>query len=457
MADRRLVMATLFFPRGGSAHVARALATQLPRQGWDVTLASGSRSDLGPETEAPNFYEGLSLQVVDYTAALSAEDPLRPPNGVPPMHPSYEDHPGAPDRVFASVDDETYERLVTTWTNALTAAGAADADILYLHHLTPLHEAAARAFPDVPVIGHVHGTELLMLEQIDEGAPAGWHHAEAWAERLRGWAARSARLVVQLPGAADRAAQVLGVERERFHVSPNGFDPEVFSTRDVDRGAVWRRHLVQEPRGWRPGAPAGSVAYQESQLRPLEEGVVVVYVGRFTGVKRVPLLIRAWARAHPGFERPAALVLIGGHPGEWEGEHPFEAIEAVGARDVFLAGWHPHRALPDFFAAADAIVLPSVREAFGQVLVEGMACGLPALAVNRFGGAALVEDGETGWLVDPDDEQALAAALLEVVNDEEERARRSRAAQRLAVQRYSWPTIAAALSGLLEQVARDDR
>ena len=35
--------------------------------------------------------------------------------------------------------------------------------------------------PDVPVVGHLHGTELLMLERIADGAPAGWRHAEAWA------------------------------------------------------------------------------------------------------------------------------------------------------------------------------------------------------------------------------------------------------------------------------------
>ena len=52
-------------------------------------------------------------------------------------------------------------------------AGAAEADILYLHHLTPLNEAAARAFPDLPVLGHIHGSELLMLERIAAGPSPG--------------------------------------------------------------------------------------------------------------------------------------------------------------------------------------------------------------------------------------------------------------------------------------------
>ena len=86
------------------------------------------------------------------------------------MHPSYEDRPGAPDVVFAKVGDHDFERIVATWRAALERAGAADADLLHLNHLTPIHEAAIRYFPDVPRAGHLHGTELLMLGEIANGA-----------------------------------------------------------------------------------------------------------------------------------------------------------------------------------------------------------------------------------------------------------------------------------------------
>ena len=109
----------------------------------------------------------------------------------------------------------------------------------------------------------------------------------------------------------------------------------------------------------------------------------------------------------------ASLVLVGGYPGEWEGEHPYDAIRATGARDVYLAGWHEHDELPDYFAASDVVVLASVREQFGSALVEGMACGLPAVAVDRFGPADIVRPGPHGWLVEPDDEAALAGALAQ--------------------------------------------
>ena len=73
-------------------------------------------------------------------------------------------------------------------------------------------------------------------------------------------------------------------------------------------------------------------------------------------------------------------------------------------------------------------MLPSVREQFGQVLVEGMACGLPVIAKDAYGPAEIVDHGETGWLVPPDDEEALADALVDAVNDPGKRARKGEAA-----------------------------
>jgi glycosyltransferase involved in cell wall biosynthesis len=168
-------------------------------------------------------------------------------------------------------------------------------------------------------------------------------------------------------------------------------------------------------------------------------------------VKRLGLVVRAFERARRSATRRAALVLLGGHPGEWEGEHPLEAIDATGARDVFLAGWHPHDELPAFFCAADVQVMASVREQFGLVLVEGMACGLPAIAVDRFGPGEIVQDGRTGWLVEPDDEEALAAAMLAAIDDPEERASRGLAARRTAVETWSWPAVTKRISGILEE------
>jgi glycosyltransferase involved in cell wall biosynthesis len=434
----------MFFPRGGSAHVARALARELPAHGCDVTIVSGSLAGRG---DAERFYEGCDVHAVRFD------------RGDAPMHPSYEDRPDAPDRVFAALDDEAYEAHVTAWSRALAEAGAATADVLHLHHLTPIHEAAARVAPGVPIVGHLHGTELLMLERIGDGPPDGWRYAEQWAGRMRRWAQHCERLLLLSRSQLERAERVLGIEPWRCAIAPNGFDPERFSPRTVDRAAFWRRALVEDPHGWRPGRDEGSVAYRPEQAAAVAGAPVLLSVSRFTEVKRLGLLVRSFVRAREALHEAgatASLVLLGGYPGEWEGEHPYDTIRATGARDVYLAGWHEHDALPDFFAASDAVVLSSVREQFGSALVEGMACGLPAVAVDRFGPADIVRPGRTGWLVEPDDEDALAGALAQAIDHPEERRRRGDAARRDVTLRFAWPALADRLSQLFAQVAEAD-
>jgi glycosyltransferase involved in cell wall biosynthesis len=447
-------MGMYFYPRGGSAHVCRALAQELGHNGIEVTLISGSRSDLGEHALAASFYSGLDLRAVDFTPALRSDDPLRleGPSGTAPIHGSYEDRAGAEDPVLASLDEDAFELQVRAWTRELRRACPESADLLYLHHLTPLNEAAARAFPEIPVVGHVHGTELLMLEQIAFGPPPSWKHGERWAERICDWAAGCERLVVSSPEARKRAAAVLDLDPDRFVCIPNGFDPG-FSPYEVDRRAHWRRHLVERPQGWRPGSAPGGVAYDESDLEALD-GTVLLYTGRFTEVKRLPLLLEAFAQARPRFKARTALVVLGGYPGEWEGEHPAEAIERLGLTDVFLAGWHSQEELPDFFNAADLLVHASVKEQFGTVLVEAMACGLPVIAVDRGGPAAIVDDPDTGWLVPPDDAEAFASAMVAAVNDAPGRRRRGRRARGEVMGRYSWRQIGSDFADQLDQLSR---
>jgi hypothetical protein len=95
-----------FFPRGGSAQVARALSRALAQTGWEVTLAAGSLGQAGEQTHAPTFFGAVHLVTVDYSPNRQGGE------GAVPFQPSYEDRPSAPDRVFATVDDDAYERLV---------------------------------------------------------------------------------------------------------------------------------------------------------------------------------------------------------------------------------------------------------------------------------------------------------------------------------------------------------
>jgi glycosyltransferase involved in cell wall biosynthesis len=447
---RRLVSAIMFSPRGGSAHVTRALLRRLSERGWTARLVSGSRSDDGADADAETFYRGIDVRAVDFAPALREPDPLRPSAGKVPVHPSFEQRPGAPDPVFALLDEADFERQVDAWAAELEAAGAAAADVLYLHHLTPLNEAARRVAPGVPVVGHLHGTELLMLERIEQFGRSEWPHAEEWRDRMRDWASACFSLIVS-PASRERAGRLLDLDEERLIPLPNGFDPDVFHPAAVDRYAHWRRHLVERPAAKLPNGEA--LVYGEEDLIPIRDGVILLYVGRFTKVKRLTFLLEAFAEARESFEHPAALVIVGGHPGEWEGEHPANTISRLGLRNAFIAGWQPQEELPAFLSAADVVILPSDRESFGQTLVEGMACGRPGIAANVLGPAGILADGATGWLFESGDREALSAALIEAVNDPEERRRRGENARETVRSRFAWPSIAARLDRVLGEAA----
>ena len=181
---------------------------------------------------------------------------------------------------------------------------------------------------------------------------------------------------------------------------------------------------------------------------------LLLFVGRYLGFKRVPLLVRAYARARPRFDTPVPLLIWGGSPGEWEGEHPHTVAKELGVEGVFFSGWRGHDELPLGLSSADVFVAPSVEEPFGLVFLEAMSCRLPVITTRTGGPLSYVNTvagKPNGWLVEPDDVDALADALVEAVNDGATRNERADNARHQARGSYSWR----ALSGRYEAVYAD--
>lgn len=508
--DRRVAMGLLFYPRGGSAQVALYLAGALEKAGWGTELLCGSLGPEGERTNAATFFPGMDVHAASYDAALEAARAGRDPIAEPfPLHPSFEDRPDAPDRVFAAVSPELGDHLVDAWTSFIAGAleGVPGIEVAHLHHLTVLQEAMARARPGTPTLTHLHGTDLKMIDRIDRltaiaqelgtdlagmaaRAEAGdlpsfdglaereaelaratrwtqWAHGAHWAGRLRAAAQRSDFFVVISPHDRDEAQRLLAVEGERVEWIPNGVDTELFDRRELsgdERRERWREWLVSDPRGWDESGEAGSVAYAEEDLEAFaadgEPSPVLLFVGRFLDFKRVPLLIRAYAQARERFDRRAPLVVWGGFPGEWEGEHPHTVARELGVPDVFFSGWRGHDDLARGLAACDVMVAPSVDEPFGQVYLEAMASGLAVIATRSGGPLSFVNthEGEpNGWLVEPDDEGALADAMVEAVNGASERRRRADNAYEQIRAEYSWTGLAPRFTDLYERAIADRR
>ncbi|WP_290051264.1 glycosyltransferase family 4 protein [Amycolatopsis solani] len=146
-------------------------------------------------------------------------------------------------------------------------------------------------------------------------------------------------------------------------------------------------------------------------VRRTGDGTHILFLGRVTEEKGVGLLMRAWDRLGGALGVP--LVIAGTGPMQDE-----VAAWAAGRSDVSYVGLRNKAECRALTADAVAVVAPSTwLEAFGLVVVEAMAAGVPTVAAAHGAFPELVEDGITGLLHQPNDEVSLAERLREVVGD----------------------------------------
>lgn len=468
---QRIGMALLFYPRGGSAQVAGYLGRALNARGREVTLASGSLGALAARNHAQTFFDGLHVAPFSFDDAIAAYEQGQDPMDAPrPLHPSFEDRDGVPDRVFTAVSPAQIEHAIDSWAEHFLKSGFPECDVLHIHHASFLQLAARKAAPDVPIVTHLHGTDLKLVDAIERGVKgvADRPYAGSVIAMLREASALSAATICISPHDRDEAIRLLGLSEDSIHILPNGVDIERFSPQTElaasSRLERWKRWLVDDPQGWDSATQQpGSIRYSKEALdvfegdSPQELSPVLLFVGRFLGFKRVPLLVRAYARAQNDFLTRAPLVIWGGAPGEWEGEHPHDVAKELGVKDIYFAGWLGHDQLPDGLASSAALVAPSVNEPFGQVYLEAMACGIPVIGTTTGGPPSFVNvdpDRLDGWLVAPDDEHALAQAMVELVNNPDERKARGQNALTHVREGYAWSALAERFITVYESVLR---
>jgi glycosyltransferase involved in cell wall biosynthesis len=231
---------------------------------------------------------------------------------------------------------------------------------------------------------------------------------------------RAADRVCVLSG--DHAASVPYLRRvaerepQKLVEMPNGVDVEEFSPEGGSGGL--REEL---------GVPADSLV-----------AAFVATLDRAHHFKRLDVAMQALGL--PGGE-DVHLVVAGG--GELLEEFRAGAARAgVGDRVHFL-GAVPHRRLPPVLRAADLLLLTTEPpESFGIVLIEAMACGLPAIASDYPGVRAVVSDGDTGRLVPLGDPAAVAGALAEMkALGAEGRRRLGLAGRQKAERKWAWPAL----------------
>jgi glycosyltransferase involved in cell wall biosynthesis len=208
--------------------------------------------------------------------------------------------------------------------------------------------------------------------------------------------------------------------------------------------AQLRRWRFKRLRLWGRGVdttrftPARRSAEWQARLRNGRDQAlgVALYVGRMAREKHLETL------SDLAGDPSIALTLIG------NGEYLPQVQHALcsNGRSAHFIGHLLGDALADAYAAADVFVFPATRETFGQVILEAMASGLPVVAADQGGSAALVKHGETGFLVPAHDSAAFHQRVRQLLSDASLRTRMSAAARAYA-QQQAWSAVMRALEG----------
>ena len=179
----------------------------------------------------------------------------------------------------------------------------------------------------------------------------------------------------------------------------------------------------------------------------------VIFVGRITRQKGVPVLLRAAASLDPA----AQLVLCAGQPDTPELAAEVEGLvaELHAARSgvIWIPEMLPKRAVIQLLSHATVFACPSLYEPLGIVNLEAMACSTAVVGSAVGGIPEVVSDGETGLLVPPNDPEALAAALNALVGDADRAAAMGRAGRERAIAEFGWQAIAAQTVALYTELA----
>jgi starch synthase len=383
------------------------------------------RVDILTKEYPPNIYGGAGVHVAELVRALRGLDGLdvrvqafgdaRDEAGVS----SYAD---LPELAHAN------PALQTLGVDLGIAAGCEGTDLVHSHTwYANLGGHLAGLLYGVPHVVTAHSLEPLRPWKAEQ--LGGGYAVSSFAERTS-YLGASAVIAVSAAMRDDVLHAYPDVDPAKVHVVHNGIDTETWShVEDPDRV---RSHGVD------PDRPS------------------VVFVGRITRQKGLPLFLRACRELPPDVQ----LVLCAGAPDTPEIQAEVEALVAELAQTragvVWIREMLPRADVVALLSAATAFVCPSIYEPLGIVNLEAMACETAVVATATGGIPEVVVHGETGLLVpieqatdgtgtplDPDRYVAdFAEALVSIVSDPERAATMGRAGRERAIAAFSWQAIA---------------
>jgi len=207
-------------------------------------------------------------------------------------------------------------------------------------------------------------------------------------------------------------------DRRKIHIIPPGVDTEHFSPKNRQKA----RQIVGIP----------------------HDKKLLLFVGRIEPLKGIHTLFDAFVllkQNYPADAEKIILHVVGGDVQEEAIEQLKQQSHSLNLQDIIqFVGAQPHDKLPNYYNAAEALIMPSDYESFGMVALEAMACGTPVIASQVGGLAFLIQDELTGRHVPVRDPIALANAIHTLLNAPEQREKLGQQARNVALN-YAWPII----------------
>ena len=284
-------------------------------------------------------------------------------------------------------------------------------DVIHAHWVLPNAPAAALVARrrNLPLVVSMHGSDVFMAEK----------------NRAFGAAARrsfdSAAWITACSDELMQRALVLGAEESKTELIPYGADAKAF-------------HVE-----------AGEAARVRGHLNLERNDVMILAVGRMVYKKGFEFLLDAMPQILQ--RAPSARLVLVGY-GDLRSELETRA-HALGLNGhVTFAGQVPRPEIPAYFAAADIVSVPSVRDDAGNVdglpnvVLEGMAAGKPLVASNIAGFPDVIRQGESGLLVPEKDSAALADAIVQLAHDPSLRERLGAGGRAQVHEALNWENVA---------------
>ena len=284
--------------------------------------------------------------------------------------------------------------LAPDFTQALLARVAAEGipyDLVHSHYwLSGRASLAASRRWDVPLVASFHTLGL-----VKEHARVPGQETEPPERRAgeRELVAGADRVLAPTPSEAANLIDLYGARPDRIRVVPPGVDGSRFL----------------------PGRPD-----EARRALGLEGSRVALFVGRLQPLKGPDLAIRALAEAirlDRRATRDLVLVMVGGPSGPAAALDELRQLAAsLGVSDrVVLLPPRPHGEIPEVYAAADVVLVPSRSESFGLVALEAQACGVPVVASSVGGLRYVVGHGHGGFLVPRDDVTGFGRRVVDIL------------------------------------------